>query len=56
MDHQWTKLKMAMLRYFAEEIKPDDLIVLRIGTQAIYGMGEVVEPYAWKSIFDNVQG
>jgi len=55
-DPQWTKLKMAMLRYFAEGIKPGDLIVLRMGTQSVYGVGEVVGPYSWKSVFGNVQG
>ena len=56
MDPQWTKLKMAMLRYFAEGIKPGDLIVLRLGTQTVYGVGEVVERYSWNSLFSNVQG
>ncbi len=53
---QWTKLKMAMLRHFAEHIKPGDLIVLRMGTQMAYGVGEVVGPYSWKAIFSNVDG
>lgn len=55
-DPQWTKLKMAMLRHFADHIQPRDLIVLRMGTQTVYGVGEVVGPYAWKSIFGDVQG
>ena len=55
-DPQWSTMKMAMLRSFAEKIQPGDLIVLRMGTRSVYGVGEVVGPYSWQSVFGNVQG
>lgn len=47
---------MGMLRRFSETIKPRDIIVLRIGTQNVYGVGEVVGPYLWDARFEDVQG
>jgi len=56
LSTNWTKRKMGMLRRFSERIQPGDLIVLRVGTQTAYGVGEVVGPYSWKPVFADVQG
>ena len=51
----WTTLKAGIIRRFAEDIKPGDLVVLRVGTQQVYGVGEIVGPYGFSERFSNVQ-
>ena len=48
--------KAGIIRRFAEEITPGDLVVLRIGTQEAYGVGIVEGPYQWNALFADVQG
>ena len=50
-----TAQKMGMIRRFVQAVSPGDLIVLRVGTQTVYGVGEVVGPYMWVPDFWNVQ-
>ncbi len=52
----WTATKAGIIRRFAEDIKPGDIVVLRVGTQHVYGVGEVVGDYGWSNLFSNVQG
>ena len=51
----WTAMKVGIIRRFAEDISPGDIVVLRVGTQHIYGVGEVVGHYDWSEKFGNVQ-
>jgi len=43
-------------RRFCEEIKAGDLIVLRMGTSEIYGVGEVIDPVLWLDDFGDIDG
>ena len=45
-----------IVRRFAEDMKPRDLVVLRIGTQQVHGVGELVGGYDWSDDYENVQG
>lgn len=48
--------KITNLRRFCEDISSGDLVVLRLGTSQIYGVGEVVGGYEWLDIFGDVDG
>jgi hypothetical protein len=52
----WTSMKIGIVRRFAEDIKAGDIVVLRVGTQNVYGVGEVVGGYDWSEKFADVQG
>ena len=52
----WTATKAGIIRRFAEDISPGDIIVLRVGTQHVYGVGEIVGDYDWSDLFSDVQG
>lgn len=52
----WTAMKAGITRRFAEEVKPGGIIVLRVGTQHVYGVGEVVGSYGFSERFSNVDG
>jgi hypothetical protein len=52
----WTRTKAGIVRRFAETINEGDLVVLRVGTQNVYGVGEVVGGYQWNDLFRDVQG
>jgi len=52
----WTATKAGIIRRFAEDISPGDIIVLRVGTQYVYGVGEIVGDYDWSDLFSDVQG
>ncbi|MDQ2801014.1 MAG: hypothetical protein M3Y13_15385, partial [Armatimonadota bacterium] len=41
-------------RRFAEDMKPGDIVVLRVGTQQVYGVGKLVGRYDWSEEFSNV--
>mgnify|MGYP005854899119 CR=1 FL=1 len=51
-----TTRKRGLIRRFCEEVSEGDLIVLRVGTAQVYGVGEVVGDYAWYSDFEDVDG
>lgn len=48
--------KLADLRRFCEEMKDGDLVVLRVGTTDVYGVGVVVGDYLWHEEFGDVAG
>ena len=48
--------KLTDLRRFAEEIADGDLVVLRMGTTDILGVGIVVGEYVWNEEFGDVDG
>ncbi len=51
-----TTRRMGMLRRFFQDVQPGDIIVLRVGTQKVYGVGQVGGPYLWVDAFADVQG
>ncbi len=55
-DHSITPRKITDLRRFAEEMADGDIVVLRIGTSSVRGVGQVVGPYAWHPEFGDVDG
>ena len=48
--------KQADLRRFCEEMQNGDIVVLRMGTKEIYGVGEIVGEYRWCDEFNDVDG
>ncbi|MFZ5768621.1 MAG: hypothetical protein ACOY3F_07995 [Bacillota bacterium] len=51
-----SRRKLADLRQFCEEMKDGDLVVLRVGTADVYGVGVVVGGYLWCGDFGDVCG
>ena len=54
--NHWSARKISDLRRFCEDVKEGDLIVLRLGTTDILGVGEVVGQYQWLEEFGDVDG
>lgn len=48
--------KVTDLRRFAEEMKDGDLVVLRIGTATVLGVGQIVGSYEWRDEFGDIDG
>jgi hypothetical protein len=48
--------KITDLRRFAEEMKVGDLVVLRIGTATVLGVGQIDGPYEWRDEFGDIDG
>ena len=55
-EDRWTTRKIGLIRKFCETISPGDLIVLRLGTAEVYGVGEVVGDYQWYDDLGDVDG
>ena len=54
--HGWTSKKRTDIWRFAEQMKEGDLVVLRLGTNRILGVGEIVGKYEWLECFGDVDG
>lgn len=52
----FSSFSVGKLRRFTDDIKVGDLVVLRVGTREVYGVGEVIGSYDWRKEFGNVQG
>ena len=52
----WSTRKLGLIRKFSEEVAEGDVIVLRVGTSEVYGVGEVVGEYAWYEDFGDIDG
>ena len=52
----WSSRKVTDLKRFSEKMKDGDIIVLRLGTSKILGVGVVVGDYEWLDIFSDVDG
>ena len=50
-----TARNVGMVRRFATEMKAGHLVVLRVGTKEVYGVGALVSTYDWSEKFANVQ-
>ncbi len=48
--------KITDLKRFCEEIKDGDIIVLRLGTSSVLGVGQVVGDYKWCDEFGDIDG
>ncbi len=55
-DDGWSSRKLTDLKRFAEEMKDGDLVVLRLGTANVLGVGQVVGAYEWLDEFGDVDG
>lgn len=55
-NDEWSSRKITDLRRFSEEIKDGDIVVLRLGTSTILGVGVVVGDYEWLDLFGDVDG
>ena len=51
-----TGKRIGIIKRFFEEIQDGDLIVLRLGTSKIYGVGQAVGPCYWIDAFGDVDG
>lgn len=52
----WSARKITGLRRFTEEMKDGDLVVLRLGTGKVLGVGELVGEYQWHDAFGDIDG
>ena len=52
----WTSKKVTGLIRFSHEMEEGDIVVLRLGTNEIYGVGYIVGGYEWLDIFSDVDG
>lgn len=48
--------KITNLSRFAEKMKDGDVVVLRLGTNRIYGVGIIVGEYEWLEDFSDIDG
>lgn len=55
-NDDWSSRKVTDLKRFSEDIKNGDIIVLRLGTSTILGVGVVVGDYEWLDLFGDVDG
>jgi hypothetical protein len=56
VDPKCSARKVTDLKRFAEEMKDGDLVVLRIGTSTVLGVGQIVGLYEWSDMFGDVDG
>lgn len=55
-EHKWTSKKITDLWRFSKEMNSGDLVVLRLGTDTVLGIGEIVGDYEWNECFSDVDG
>lgn len=48
--------KVSDLRRFCFDMKDGDIVVLRVGTKEIHGIGVIIGTYEWNNIFSDVDG
>ena len=51
-----TPPQITMLTRFCETMHEGDIVVLRVGTSTVRGVGVIVGDYEWNSLFDDVDG
>lgn len=52
----WASRKRTDIWRFATQIKDGDIIVLRLGTRIVLGVGIVVGEYQWNNVFKDIDG
>lgn len=55
-EHGWTSRKRTDIWRFAEQMKDGDIVVLRLGTNTVLGVGQIVGDYEWLECFGDVDG
>lgn len=55
-DDKWSTKKITDLKRFCEDMKDGDIVVLRLGTTDILGVGVVVGEYEWIDEFGDIDG
>lgn len=55
-DDGWASRKITDIWRFAEQMHDGDLVVLRLGTNTILGVGEITGNYEWRECFGDVDG
>src|SRR5690554_5438257 len=53
---KWSSRKITDLQRFAIQMQPGDIVVLRLGTNTILGVGIIVGNYEWHECFSDVDG
>ncbi len=52
----WSQRKIGLIRKYHDDINCDDIVVLRLGTSEVYGVGRVEGPVAWYDDFGDIDG
>lgn len=52
----WSSRKQTDIRRFAEDMSDGDLVVIRIGTSEVFGVGVIVGGYGWSELFADMDG
>ena len=55
-DDGWSGRKVDLIRSYHEDIRTGDLVVLRLGTSEVHGVGEVEGPVLWLDDFGDIDG
>lgn len=55
-SHNWSSKKRTDIARFAEQMKDGDIVVLRLGTSDILGVGIIVGNYQWSNTFSDIDG
>ncbi len=55
-QHGWKSKKRTDIRRFAFQMAEGDIVVLRLGTADVLGVGEIVGKYEWNNIFGDIDG
>jgi len=55
-EDKWTSKKISDLMRFCQDVKEGDIIVLRLGTSQVWGVGIVSGPYEWLDDFGDIDG
>lgn len=56
IEDDWTSKKRTDIMRFATKMKHGDLVVLRMGTSEVLGVGEIVGDYEWLDFFSDIDG
>lgn len=52
----WSSRKVTDLKRFAVDMQDGDIVVLRLGTSNVLGVGVIIGPYEWLEEFSDVDG
>ena len=55
-NDRWSERKIGMIRKYHEDIKSGDIVVLRLGTSDVYGVGRIEGPVEWYDEFGDIDG
>ena len=55
-EHKWSSKKITDIKRFALEMKDGDIVVLRLGTANVIGVGIIIGNYEWSNLFSDIDG